>query len=58
MQKKNVGGKTKKNALNILRFMYLAAGVKHHVPLDPSLHEVPLPIGHIVTQVSLIAGIH
>ena len=41
-----------------LRFTYLAARVENHVPLDPCLHQVPLPVGHIVTQVSLIAGIH
>ena len=33
----------------------LAAGVEDHVPLDPGLHKVPLPVGHVVAQVGRVA---
>ena len=34
-----------------IRIWLLAARVVHHVPLNLGSHQVPLPIGHVVTQV-------
>ena len=40
-----------------VRVGFLTAGVEDNIPLDAGLHQVPLPVGHVVGEVGHVGGV-